>query len=570
MDRSSRFIEQQKSQDWFWLTLICLSCAVLMSDFPLEGIPDGYDVAQHLRFAASYYDAMMDGSFPPVWALPDNFGFGSVGIRFYPPLTDFLLAVAQVFTNDWYTSLWANSFFWLFPGSIGIYLWLREFRPRSLAAGAAILYALMPYHLLQIYRFQLYSEFAASAILPFCFLFATRLARNGRVSDLLSLSISCALILLIHIPSSIIAFAGLGLYSVLIIDWNTFPRSIAKFAAAVTLALVSTSFYLVRLATEVNWVRHSTEQYSVGFYDYRRHLFPIISNFGDNYYFHFMWLLDVSILITILLFLPLAYCLIWSKTFRLKDLDKKFLFAIIITGAFSIFMLSSASSFVWRAVGPLQKIQFPWRFMSLGSLMCTVAFSLAVPILLRRFSRFKRLIVYPTVAIIFGIVLFDLTQTIIMAGPLNHDRFYEKVVNIREEDGCPCWWPTGAKGEAFENKERVSSDGRKVEAITAWTPSHREFTIGGGESSIVRVATFYYPYWKIKLNGQPGELGPDTNGAITIPINGDITKVDLYFEEPSYYQLFKYLSGATWVLFVLAFIGVRMRRFSCANNSNFM
>src|SRR5678816_2045467 len=90
------------NRNWVWLMRISIICSLLMLGFP---VPEGYDISQHLRFASDYHEAILNGSFIPRWASVDNFGFGGIGIRFYPPFADVFLAITQIFTNDWYKTL---------------------------------------------------------------------------------------------------------------------------------------------------------------------------------------------------------------------------------------------------------------------------------------------------------------------------------------------------------------------------------------------------------------------------------------------------------------------------------
>lgn len=547
------FYNKHSSSNWFWILWICLACALLMMAFPILGIPDGYDVAQHLRFAAAYKDAIIDGSFVPVWSSVENLGFGSVGVRFYPPFADYLLAITQIFTNDWYQTLWINSFFWMFPGCIGVYFWVKEFRPPLHAMIAAVLYAIMPYHLLQIYQFQLYSEFVASAILPFCFLFATKVIRRGSLQDILALAVSGSLLMLTHIPSSLIGFAGLGLYAAIMIDWRRPIKTLVRFALAGTIAVLSASFYLVRLISEVDWVKHSTAEFSTGFYDHRRHFFPIIYSFGQWYWQRMLWLLDLPIILTFLILVPLVICVLRLRKFPdLDTLERKMVVAVSVTGLFSLFMLSLLSGFVWDTITVLQKIQFPWRFLSVASLMGAVSLTLAISMLLARYKRFTRLIVYSTAALILGTSLFDLTQTILMAAPLPRDKFYEKVVDKREEEACTCWWPTWAERGALADRDRVAAADRSVNVLD-WSSSSRKFVAEAGQPVSASLALFYYPYWKATVNGVAAQVEKDPNGAITIALPAERSDVHVYFEEPAMLSATKYLSLLAWLAILAAF-----------------
>src|ERR1041385_1260813 len=95
------------------LLILVIACALILP-MAFLGIPDGFDLLQHIRFASTYLDAFQHGRFIPDWAANDNFGLGSVGIRFYPPLAYVLLALMGLSTGNWYEAFWINSLFWMF------------------------------------------------------------------------------------------------------------------------------------------------------------------------------------------------------------------------------------------------------------------------------------------------------------------------------------------------------------------------------------------------------------------------------------------------------------------------
>lgn len=531
-----------------WLCLICVSCLILMSGFP---VPEGYDISQHLRFAATYKEAIEGGYFIPSWASVDNLGYGSIGIRFYPPLADFVLAVTQIFTKDWYISLLINSFFWMFPGCIGVYFWVKEFRTPIYAGIAGVLYAAIPYHLMQIYRMQLYSEFVAAAILPFCFLFATKLTKQGKAINILGLSLTCSLLLLTHIPSSLIGLSGLGLYAGFLIDWRNPLKSIGKFALAAIFTLISTSFYLVRLLTEVSWVKHSSTEFSTGFFDFRRHLFPLLYSFGEDYWKEEkLALLDQTIILTIVFFIPLIFCLVKLKNFDLESkFERKVLIAISVTGFYSVFILSIFSNFVWETFEVLQKIQFPWRFLLLVSLFAVVSMTFALSLILES-KKVSRPMIYWTIACVFGILIFGATRTVWLPDRMLHKEFNQNVVKKREIIGCACWFPEWGKQGVFENQKKVRAGNRSIE-ITSWDNLNREFTVAEGEPQKLQVATFYYPYWKAKINGQKTEVLMDENGAILIDIPDEKSEIQIYFEEPFMINFSLRISLISWLLLMI-------------------
>lgn len=95
--------------NWTALTIILLAVSAIMLPMAFMGIPDGYDLMQHIRFAEVYHDSILAGNFFPSWGADDNLGFGSIGIRYYPPVAYFILALTKIVTGNWYDSFWINS-----------------------------------------------------------------------------------------------------------------------------------------------------------------------------------------------------------------------------------------------------------------------------------------------------------------------------------------------------------------------------------------------------------------------------------------------------------------------------
>ena len=387
-----KFANRLFASVWFWLLLVLAVGCVVMLPIPLLGIPDGFDIPQHLRFAAAVKESILDGSVIPAWASADNYGFGSVGIRFYPLLSHYLMAATQIATDDWYDTLWMNAYIWMAVGCTGMFLWAREYLNDKWSAGVAIVYATAPYHLMQIYVYMLLAEFAATAILPFCFLYLTRLLRRGHQTDILFFSLSYSLLILTHLPTTIIATVCFGVYSLALIDFNNIWSAIRRFFVAGLLTFAATSFYVVRLFTEVNWVKHSDAQYfATGIYDYRQYLFPMIINTDERFWKKMVLLVDVPTFLTFALLVPAVVLLLVRKGNLVENVGgRKFVFALAALGVFLIFIMSLPSVFVWDNVTFLQKVQFPFRFLSVATVIGSLSFVLSLNRLISHYPKLTR------------------------------------------------------------------------------------------------------------------------------------------------------------------------------------
>ncbi len=540
--------------NWLCLIFVGLLVTLVMLPMPLLGIPDGYDLFQHMRFAVTFHEAILNGDFFPGWGAADNYGFGSIGIRYYPPVSHYLMAFTQMLTKDWFDTFWINSFFWMYLGCAGVYFWAKEWLSSWQSVVAVIVFLVVPYHTLQIYEYVLYSEFAALGILPFCFLFATRIVSRNRFIDAILFSISYSLLLLTHIPLTIIGSIGLGIYILFLIDWRQPKKTIVNFIIAFGLSLSATAFHWLRVVTEIGWVKlNSPEYYAAGAYDYKKYFFPLIYSSYDKYVPKMLWLLDISVIFSILLILPLTVYLILQiiSSDKTRHSERKILYALSVTGLFSIFIMSVPSYFIWNAFPLLQKIQFPWRWLSLAALIGAMSFTFAFFQLISRSKNFKKLIIYAGLLLILAMPLFDFTQFILFSEPLTREKFAEKIAAMPREEGCDCWWTVWTKKEAFDKREKVDAASRFVN-INRWDSESREFTVGKGASVIIRIATFYHPHWKAEVNGQAVEVQKDDDGSILIPVSDGESSVKLYFQEPLKLNIALGISLITWTFLLCA------------------
>ncbi len=546
------------------LPAILLTATVVMLPMFIFGVPDGFDLLQHIRFAVAYHDAILSGEFIPAWAANDNFGYGSIGIRYYPPVAYILLAAGKIVSGSWYYSFIANSFMWMLAGCVGVYLWAREWVDVRMAVFAASLYAIAPYHTFQIYQAVLFAEFAAAGIIPFCFLYLTRVCRNPNWRDTLRLAVAASLLVLTHIPSTIIGALGLGVYALFIIDRSKFAATIKHLSAAAVAVMLATSFHWIKLVTETSWVLHNTPSYySTGYYDYQRYMFPMyLIAPAERYVQRLLWHLDVVIVLTILFAVPAVF-LVVTRMRRPKAEGPAGSRILSLAAVFvsSVLMLSLASSFIWRSVSFLAKLQFPWRWLLVSTVVGPILFVSAASVVSGRGTRPGRTAVYLSTVFVLSLALFSLTQNALLSSSLSKDKFDTQVAGMNDLEACPCWWPVWAKPEAFKTRERVSVSGRGS-SVVKWEPQSRTMDVGEGEAGDVRISTFYHPYWYASVNGTASPVAGDPSGAITLNVPTEASRVELTFREPSFHFYFKAWSLLAWMglLAALTFDAVRRRR----------
>ncbi len=522
------------------------------------GMPGGNDLPQHYRFVQTFYDAVRDGDLYPSWPGDTNLGFGDLGIRFYPPLAYYAVVIFRSVTESWTTALAATIFFWFFVGGLGVFLLARESFSEKASLVAAVVFMAMPYHVNQIYNAGLFAEFAGLAILPFCFLFTRRVIYSGKLFDMAGLAISFALLILAHLPLVVIGSIGLAVYAILNFKMQTILITVAKLGSAVLAALAASSFYWTRMVAELDMVSHSLPQFAERKYGFAKNFLAAILYMPSTEYGETSaWFTDLLFAITLAMIIP-GIAILLHPRFRAENRRMFPLLGVLIA---AVFISTPVSMLLWENIGFLEKIQFPWRFLGLISLVGSVLIGGCIDNLAAIFKTRLRPMGLIAVGLIIAGIVFTGAQVIRPATYSSRLEFDKQFDRYKGDESYECWWPVGADRRALLNPERVSSPSRQVD-ISHWTSTDRAFAISEGaeEEEEVRIATFYYPFWKATINGENVPVSRAEDGTMLIAIPPQRSAVRLFFAEPVHETVGKYISIAAWILIAAGLIIVAVTK----------
>ncbi|MFV0387510.1 MAG: 6-pyruvoyl-tetrahydropterin synthase-related protein [Pyrinomonadaceae bacterium] len=531
------------------LIIIFVSIVVILP-LAVFGIPDANDMPQHVIFASELKESIANGDLLPNWGASENAGYGSPGIRIYPILGYFPMALSYLLTGSWFDAIWLSFFFWLAISGLGLYRLARIWLPQTAALTASLVYLLIPYHLNQIYITFAYAEFVAAAILPFCFAYAYICVRRSKHTDVLLLVLFLSLLVLSHIPMLLVGSFGLFIFVLAILDYKNPLPGIAKCAAAVACTLALTSFYWVKVLTEMEWINHSQIQYSSGHYQYSSNFFPLMVSSVRKGFLETSF--DIGTSVTLLVLTVGALGLMYAKR-RFPNAEIREPWAFFSIGLFAFFMSSFLSTPIWDAISPLQKIQFPFRWMVIGAISTAILTGYLAQLLIDS-EAFKNRFISPllqSIALIFLIFVVFAYFLPSSFAPLTREKIHQQLKYIETQQSFFCWWAIWSSPKALGKHELLTAKNREA-IVTKWRPTFRTFSVDAGNAENVRVATFYYPNWKANVNGKPVELTYGVDGAIEVPIPPEFSVVQLTFE-PSHLESFaNTVSVAMLILLVLA------------------
>lgn len=538
---SSRVLESHETKGWSisaspeakrLALVIAVSLAAIVPVL-LFGVPSNRDLSNHFRFALPFYDAIAAGNFYPSWLAESNGGYGDPSFRFYPPALYYLLAFFRFVSGEWYAATLLTFATVSIAGGLGIYFWARSVLTSSQAMWASFIYAFAPYHLNQLYQATMLAEWAGSAVLPFVFAFLERVCARGKRSDVAGLAACYALLVLTHLPLTVIASLALPVYALVRMERGRRAQTLAKLAGAAMLGLGASSVYWVTMVSEMRWIGINEIEHDASA-DYRfNFLASTLSPDNLN-----VWWMNILISMTLLLAAPIVL-LIRRHVWR----DRPELRPVALLAVFALFMAAPFSRPIWDRLAPLQQTQFPWRWMAVITIGMAVLTAAAIPLLNRSAlsgPRIKQLVILGAMGIS---VAFSLSHIVREAHFLSPHDFDQTLSDVRGSASVNYWFPIWANSKTKSMPVAVEAGDRAV-TVQSWTPESRRFSIAAGTAAEARVKTFYYPHWTATSGQQTLQTRPAGNGVLLISLPPDAVSVNLTFEEPRRSRVSSFASAA--------------------------
>jgi len=494
------------------------------------GIPSALDLSNHFRFALPFYDALRAGHLYPGWLAESNGGFGDASFRFYPPALYYLLAAARALTGNWYAATVSSFAVLSMLGAFGVYLWAREFTSSQNAVWAGIFYAVAPYHLNELYQALLLAEFAAAAVLPFVFLFTERVCRHRRSKDIAGLAAAYALLVLTHLPLTVIGSIALTIYALLRIDRRHLWRTIAALTISVAIGLAASACYWTNMLAELRWIRADNVNPELAL-DYRNNF--VLSTFSAEALN--VWWMNILLLFTVAMFWP-AVVLVKRGARQNSGKSHQSMagatVSIALVLALTLFMATPISRPVWNLLRPLQETQLPWRWLSITSMVLAVLIGLAMPFWVRLSKTRMRPLAMLALGTIAMALAFSVSHVVREARWLTRPQFEQTLSAIPGSTSVYQWLPIWVHEPFPQMSAMVEAEGRSI-TIDSWTPEKRVFHVSAGDASEGRVKTFFYPHWTASISSQQLATRADQSGALMIALPHEAAEITLEFREPT-------------------------------------
>ncbi len=512
--------------------LICLLATLLLtipSIVPLvhPGFFTFHDETQ-IANLHQFIKVMDLGQFPPRWAPDMHFTYGSPYPEFnyqLPYYLGYLIKHLGFTLVDTYKIILLIS---VVVGALGMYILGLTMATPVYALAASVLYTYTPYRAVDIYVRGTIGESAAIALFPWLFHYLFRILRHNMNRDVFLSSIFCALLIITHQPATV--FVAPVIFGIVFLtaamEKNT--RAIKKLLAVPILSAGLSAFYLLPVILEQHFIQKVAP---FNFYDQ----FPFVKQliysawgYGSSH-----WGPDDQMSFQIgafnLLFVAVGIFTIFrSKTWKVRQNNFYLflLFALLFFFA-TIFLMNTRSAFLWQIFPFTDSIQFPWRLLMSTTFLTTLIFLLvsSTPMFVKR----------PILALLIALSIIAVNIHYFQVGERvnrNDDYYLRRYLpnqiihsneNVSSEylDYTENYYPLPLNAIRPDSmptsKIEVPLPGALVTQIRenpldylvlTTTPSNTTATFN----------SFYYPGWKILVDGQNTPVFLSQIGAISFTI----------------------------------------------------
>ncbi len=456
--------------------------------------------------------ALKGGHFPVRWA-PD-FRYGEALYNFYAPLPYYIGSLVHLLGPGYLTTTKILMALSLVLSVITMYFFTKNIFGKIPAMVSSILYLYAPYRSVDIYVRGALSESWAFVFLPLIFLFTYKIIKENKFKNIVFLSLSLAGLYYTHnIMTMMIApFLVFWMLGLIFLEKKWLLSK--GYLAALIISIGLGASYLLPAFFEKKFVQ--TQFLTLGYFDFRAHFVTLkqlvmpywgygASTWGDGDKLS----LQVGLVNLLVVFLGLLSLFFYKK---LTKLNFVFMAVFIISFFGSIFLQHNKSAFVWEIIGPLEFIQFPWRFMGISIFFASLIGGLLISFIKRNSLKLTISSLLIMLTMILNLNYFK-PESYYLDSKDEHYISKEDILYRNDKvpkDYLPIWVkklvnerydsPIISQGNAS-----VSDYQRKVTSAI--------FNVDVESESIIDIPIYYFPGWTVYVDKsiqkfvEPGDLG---------------------------------------------------------------
>lgn len=504
-----------------------------------------------------------DGQIPCRW-VPDLGGeYGYPLFNYYAPLPYYFGELFYLISNSLIFSV-KMMFALSFVGAyIFMFLLARKFWGEKGAFVSGVFYSFAPYHAVNFYVRGAMGEMWAMTAFPAILWSLVKLQEKVSIRNLVLAALFLAMLFTSHNLSAMI-FTPVALVWVFLLFWaKKLKKFLLYFLLALMLAVALAAFYLLPAIFEKNLVHVDTTTY--GYFSYTEHFKGFKKLFGrswgygssirevpggekDGLSYQIGWIHLLGWVLSLV---------VAAKLWR----TKRSLSILIIVSSLvilaSMFMINPRSQFIWKLADPLKFLQFPWRFLLLITLFISFAAGSAA------FLKSKKIIVLLTASVMAVNFFYFRPEKFIEVEDkeLLSGEHWDKQIKRSIFDYLPIFAKEPPAELATQRYQILTGDSKisDFQQGTNWF----KFKVDTKTHSIIRLSQYYFPDWRIMVDGTavPIEYKDNTLGLMTIILGKGSHLVEARLHDTPVRTIANFVTifglGLTLLLFLLQFKKVR-------------
>jgi hypothetical protein len=489
----------------WWVVLSTLPALVPLGR---TGFFQSHDGLFHVFRMVALDKAVRGGVLYPRWFPQFAFGYGQPVFNFYGPLSYYLGLPFTLLGADAVLAMKLVLVGGLCLSSLGMYLFARRHMDRGPSLVAAVVYAYIPYHLVDLYVRGAVAEFLAFAWFPLILWGVHRLIEDSdrSLTSIAVVALLLTALLLTHGLSLLVFAPVLAVYVALLLMTRRDRRAAGRVGQATVLSVAMSTCYWLPVLAESQYVGlgHGVSE------GYRNHLLPLADLLSTGFVYSYQ--LEPGAPITF----PLgsiqaliigAASLLLFRAHRLRWLVLFFLVVALV----SAFLLTTSALPIWQILeGGLAWLQYPWRFQVLTTL-ATAFLAGALVHGLARPTGWTRVALGTTILLATGIwavgrlPITRITPDLSTEGMWGMDRDLGQVGTTWTGEYLPIWvneqrWAISLSPETPpSHEERVPSGQVRLTGVGY---ARFDLEVNASQDSTLVLHQFHYPGWQARWQGE--------------------------------------------------------------------
>jgi len=506
-----------------------------------------------------------DFQIPCRWVPDMGYGNGYPLFNFYGVFPYYVGAVFS-YVFSYLNSAKILFFIPLLLGGISMYFLGSELFGKKAGFVAGVLFLFAPYRALDLYVRGAIAESFAISLIPLLFYFSLRLIRKGKLVDFVGTSLTLLFFLTSHNIMTLI-FVPIFVCWLLLMLYLEKWKNIKILIISVLTGIGLSAFFLVPAYFEKGLVQSNT--LTLGSMDFRNNFISFKRLFIDRTWGYIgavrsmdgdlsfqigwphWWMVAASIL---------AVSVGLIKSDFKKNIKKYLLPAfLILIFAFSVFMMRKESLFIWEKISLLSFVQFPWRILSVSIFTSSLLGGYCIYSLKGKFSNILAIAV------------------VVLAVALNWNyfrpqMFLKDVTNANKLSGGP--WITQQAGAVMDFLPLTASrpwglapvaplvlKGNSEVSNFVNKSNSFSFSVNVISESVIDVPVFYFPNWRVQVNGASYKMDLGEIGRIEIALLRGEYLVQGNFENTQVRMIANSISVMSFVFFVFYLVYGKTKKF---------